>query len=46
MAERVFLEKLLEVGKQSLCKRHLFKGLSEHSCLVDLCDIEKTLSKH
>ena len=40
--QKLFLHKLLEMGKWSLRKKHLYKGLSENSCSVDLIDIKIT----
>ena len=44
--EKLFLQKLLEKGKWSLCKKHLYKGLSKSSCFVNLSEIKNTLLKH
>ena len=44
--EKLFLQKLLEKGKWSLCKKHLYKGLSKSSCFVNLNEIKNTLLKH
>ena len=42
--EKRFLQKLLEIGKLLLCKKHLYKDLS-NSCSVDLVDIKNNLPK-
>ena len=46
MVEKTFLEKLWKQGMWSLCKNHLFKGLSKNSCSVNLNDTENTLLNH
>ena len=41
MAEKIFLEKLLDIG----CEKDLFRCLSTNSCSMNLIEIENTLLK-